>query len=398
MKILVPKNCDSIISNQKILLPFDDLVIDFITDVSKNILTNSFYKHYPELISLAFWMRKSHLMKFKNDYYNQKQEKIWIGRGVVLHIAPSNVDTIFIYSLFLSLLVGNSNIVRVSSKENIQVNILINIINDIFNNNKYENIKNKIYVVSYDHNDEITKTLSLMADVRIIWGGDNTIKHIRTIPIKSTAVELTFADKFSIAIIKSNVIILNDSIDKLIVDFYNDSYWFSQMACSSIRLICWIGSERENNTARIKFWEKLNKYILSNKPLDIKPIDIINKLNAECLLGIDDNVKILKSENPYINRIKISEISKVKTDYHCGAGLFYEYETDDLNYIFTNINKKIQTVSQYGFKKEDIINQIIKSIPNGIDRIVPIGKSLEFSTVWDGYDLFRSLTREIEIL
>ena len=34
---------------------------------------------------------------------------------------------------------------------------------------------------------------------------------------------------------------------------------------------------------------------------------------------------------------------------------------------------------------------------NGIDRIVPIGQALNINLIWDGYDLSKILTREIEI-
>ena len=35
--------------------------------------------------------------------------------------------------------------------------------------------------------------------------------------------------------------------------------------------------------------------------------------------------------------------------------------------------------------------------PKGIDRIVPIGKTSDFSLNWDGIDLINSLSRVIEI-
>ena len=35
--------------------------------------------------------------------------------------------------------------------------------------------------------------------------------------------------------------------------------------------------------------------------------------------------------------------------------------------------------------------------PVGIDRIVPIGRSMEMNFFWDGYDLKNILTRSIEI-
>ena len=37
-------------------------------------------------------------------------------RGLVFHVPPANVDTIFVYSWALSALAGNPNVVRISSR------------------------------------------------------------------------------------------------------------------------------------------------------------------------------------------------------------------------------------------------------------------------------------------
>ena len=62
------------------------------------------------------------------------------------------------------------------------------------------------------------------------------------------------------------------------------------------------------------------------------------------------------------------------------------------------INKKYQTLSYYGFTKEKLTNVIRKIEPSGIDRIVPIGRTMDFSLVWDGYELINTLSRRVEII
>ena len=34
----------------------------------------------------------------------------------------------------------------------------------------------------------------------------------------------------------------------------------------------------------------------------------------------------------------------------------------------------------------------------GIDRIVPIGATMDFSLIWDGHNLINTLSREVEIV
>ena len=56
------------------------------------------------------------------------------------------------------------------------------------------------------------------------------------------------------------------------------------------------------------------------------------------------------------------------------------------------------TLSYYGFTKEKLTNVIRKIEPSGIDRIVPIGRTMDFSLVWDGYELINTLSRRVEII
>ena len=72
----------------------------------------------------------------------------------------------------------------------------------------------------------------------------------------------------------------------------------------------------------------------------------------------------------------------------------YSKSLDDLKKI---INTDLQTITYFGIEK-DTFNQYFKTQkPKGIDRIVPIGQSLNMSLKWDGYDLMKILTRYVEI-
>ena len=67
---------------------------------------------------------------------------------------------------------------------------------------------------------------------------------------------------------------------------------------------------------------------------------------------------------------------------------------DELNEF---IIKKDQTIGVYGFDKKTVVNFVSDNLPQGIDRIVSIGRMMDFSYVWDGHDLLREFCREINI-
>ena len=61
------------------------------------------------------------------------------------------------------------------------------------------------------------------------------------------------------------------------------------------------------------------------------------------------------------------------------------------------INKKVQTLTYYGFQKKFFQKFFNNNLLEGIDRVVPIGQALNLDLVWDGYDLNKTLTRIIDI-
>jgi hypothetical protein len=397
-QVIAPNQCDrEQLLSQVVLRPFDRTILEFIDTISKNILKNSFYKQFPELMALAFWMRKSNINKLKQTFESKSADAIWIGKGTVFHIAPSNVDTIFVYSWFISMLVGNINIVRISSRFTPQMEALIHQINDVSDEAKFLEVKKRFMIVQYEHDSEATSYFSSLCDIRIIWGGDETIKKIRTVPIPPTATELTFADKFSLCVIKSESFLDSDQQDICVNNFYNDAYWFNQMACSSPRLVLWLGSASSVKKARCLFWEKLEKLVVEKKT-EIIAASAVDKLVAEYSIAMTaDDVLVEKTKNNLLNRILLTVPSAVKEEFHCGQGLFFEVIVKDIDEILSFITKKVQTISVLGMDKNELKQFILKNRPRGIDRIVPIGKALDFSVIWDGYDLLRSLVREVEI-
>ncbi len=54
-------------------------------------------------------------------------------------------------------------------------------------------------------------------------------------------------------------------------------------------------------------------------------------------------------------------------------------------------------MSVFGFERSEL-REFARQLPNrAIDRIVALGKSLNFSQVWDGVDLLRVYSRQVEI-
>ena len=99
-----------------------------------------------------------------------------------------------------------------------------------------------------------------------------------------------------------------------------------------------------------------------------------------------------------INRISVSAIDDSLFEIHQNSGLFFEYKTNDLKDILPLCTKKVQTVALIDVDEKRLKSFIMENCPRGIDRVVRVGKTLDFSLVWDGYDLIREMSRIITIL
>ena len=177
--------------------------------------------------------------------------------------------------------------------------------------------------------------------------------------------------------------------------FYLDALLFDQNACSSPHLIIWCG--KKNEKSYNKFWDNLNIAVKEGKYFIPNEKNKFDKYNKLCEFAAKRK-EIKKSINgSYISRMILKKIPKDIDIFRVGFGYFFEYFVKDLKKIKTSISPKIQTLTYYGFKESDLRNFVYRERPNGIDRIVPVGRALEFGELWDGYDLIRNLSKIIDL-
>lgn len=374
---------------------FNQLSCNFLSDLSKKLLITK-YKKYPDIVSFAFWCRKANLINYKKKFTDNKIRK---GVGLVFHITPSNVPIAYAYSLAISLLLGNSNIIKISNNEFSEIKIINLIINKLINLKKYDNIKKTISIISYDnHNVNVTKEISIKSDARIIWGNDTTIDIIKQFPIKTRGVEISFADRYSVSILNADIIasISSQNLKVLVLNFYNDTYIMDQNACTSPHLIIWSGKKIIN--AKKIFWNALNVFL--EEKYKLNHFDSVNKiynLNKKIL----DYKKNIKSITRYSNNLYTVDLTDYQYNMHNlrgSNGFFFQLNDNKFKKLVKNITHKYQTLTYFGFTKEFLIKNLIEKINiKGIDRIVPVGKALEMSFLWDGYDLSKNLTRVIDV-
>ncbi len=370
-------------------MPFDSEVMAFLHSFSKIVLALPQARPHSDVISLAFWCRKAALEKMKQTL--QYKERL-LGRGVAFHIAPSNVAVNFAYSLFAGLLTGNANVVRLPSKMFVQVDIICEALNQALQ--QHVAIRELICLVQYGHEREINNALSALSQSRLIWGGDKTIALIRQSPLSPRAVDVAFADRYSIAIIHADEYLAADNKQRIAQNFFNDTLLTDQLACTSPKVVVWLGERKAE--ARAQFWAHFESY-LQDRP-DPEAVSVVKTLADYCQRAAQNPaLKYIPSGTRHIFRVEAEAVSQEMLDTHHGNGLFYEWLVNDISEIMSICGEKCQTVATFGVSRNNIEAFIVNHAPKGVDRIVSFGETMEFSLHWDGYDLLKTLTRTITL-
>ena len=387
-----------LVGNEKILeemkfspaLPiFYSRILDFFSDLSNFLLKDGRSRQSADLTAFAYWIRKNSLQREKT--LREKIIPMRLGRGIVFHIAPSNVPLAFAMSFTAGLLSGNANIVRISSRDFFEVDIICDAINNLLEE-KFSDLKKYFCFVRYPHDEEITKIFSKMCDVRVIWGGDNTIQTIRKIPLPPRAIELTFANRHSVALIDAEKF-LNSDTDKVAKKFFDDTYRVDQNACSSPRIVIWFGEKIFD--AQEKFWSAIKE--LAEKNYNMQAIQAVDKFSAACLLGMKNFGAKLQSVENFVVRVEVENLSENLFAEKPGGGFFIEYSAKQLEEIFPILNKNCQTLAVFGIDKKILQEKIISAGVRGVDRIVELGETNRLNLLWDGFDLICEMSRIVEV-
>lgn len=364
-------------------------------------LSRALFKHpsvrnYPEAQALAFGMRKTEVQGLVEEFTKKNGHMLRVPRGLVFHVPPSNIDTIFIYSWFFSLLAGNRNVVRISERPSGLVETICTILNEVIGGTAGA-IRHNTVMIRYGHDSRITAALSAVADVRVIWGGDETIDTVRTIAVSPRCKELTFADRYSWSIVKAAKFLNlpKNEQQEIAHHFYNDVYFFNQMACSSPRIVVWLGEVKECTEASTTLWRWMREQLSGRGRMADTALSL-RKITFMCEAILQQPVSGVVRDCNELTVLQLSDLNNFKRE-HCGGGLLFQYYTEWLEEVVACIGQKDQTLTYFGFSRPEIEALAHQLNGKGLDRIVPIGQALRFNRYWDGYDLLAELTKHVYI-
>lgn len=377
--------------------PFDPLAYDCLQALSEQLFRLPDLRQRPELAALAFWLRRANLSAYQLP---ERPEQVRRPRGLAFHITPANVDTLFMYSWALSLLAGNRNLVRLTTRSSPAIEILVSCLQSVLTQPGFERLAAGNAFVRYEHDAAISGRISAQADVRIIWGGDATVTRMRALAAKPDTREIAFPDRQSLAVLAASAWLAESpqAQEQLARQFCNDALIFDQLACSSPRLVCWVGQAAACQRASASFWAAVTEQgrargAFANPAVFMRHLGALSEFAAQTT-GLRLSLP-LQGHQPTVLEVAPAQVAALQEPV--GGGFFLNLALAELGELLPLLGPQEQTLSYFGFAQAEL-RGLAGRVQQGLHRIVPIGQALAFGPIWDGYELLSELTRAIVLI
>ena len=375
--------------------PFSIDRLEAVAGLSERLMRDPRFRQDPACIAAAYWMRMANLRRLRDAHHiraKSRADVLWVPVGCVFHVAPSNVDTLFLYSWVLAFLCGNANVVRLSQNQPQSVQALLETLSLTASDHPILGEQNRF--VTYEHDAVLSGVFSQWCLHRIVWGGDSTVEALRKVSLNPHASERSFPGKFSFGVFKvsSYLALPQEGRDRLASGFFNDLFWFDQAACSSPQIVFWVGDLDQGQEAKVAFLDSLQSEA-TRRGHTVDFSQACNRLSRAFDLAIRSSVRVDLSRSA-LAVVDFDDVRDLDKDI-CGGGFLRVIVVVSPDNILPFLNPKDQTVTHFGFSEEELFSMARTFGPEGIDRMVPVGEALSFDPIWDGVDLIEDCLRRV---
>jgi hypothetical protein len=307
-------------------------------------------------------------------------------KGLVVHWMTGNVPTLGLLSLVSGILTRNSNLVRLPSLAD---GLLADLIAHLYElGNIHKVLARAIAIIRYDHNDkDIAESISRSADARIIWGGDESAMAIKSLPTKTTCLDMVFPDRTSFSIV-GNSELSGDRLDAVTRLIAHDVSVFEQKACASPHTV-FISTNDDTEVeifcqALAKAMEHILKTIPKQTPSQKEVMAILN-LRTQYDMFHD-------AWYPQGTEFTILSDNNAQLGPPIGNRTVYVRKLPEDGDLVAILPKNIQSVGITADREEfERITTVLGAA--GVHRFTPLGAMTHFEIPWDGIDIPQYLVR-----
>jgi hypothetical protein len=370
-------------------LAFSRLRMELVAELATCLMSQ--FKQIPALLAFGFWARKGSIASMLNDFQARlPKNAIAVGRGIAFHLPPENVETIFLYSWAIAFLTGNVNVVRLPTTINETITAALDALMRLLNGAGFTDT-----FISYGKSPDINSRLSRLADIRMIWGGDEKAQAFESMPLRIDGKGIVFPERYSYCVLDGNWLLHASDVEYSAVarGLYNDIFTFNQMACSSPHIIHVVGCPDNHAVAVDRLMRALDGIAKSQRTF-VDTADAITKFTAATRMaseGLIDRAWRYSNETTAVRTLKPMSCS-------VGYGFLFISYIGALDDLVEFANERHQTLTHQGFSKDTIEEFARKTATRGLYRLVPVGQALNFDVLWDGHDLLMETVRFVRVV
>jgi len=305
-------------------------------------------------------------------------------RGVVCHWIAGNVPLLGVFSWALSAVVGNLNILRLSSAQTDHLSPLLDCLEAVSDAGRA--MSEETLILRFAREDVAAHTaMSQLADVRVVWGGREAVETVRGLPASWDTEDVILGPRTSLAVVDPKL-----ANDRVLARLVTDIVYFDQQACSSPQQLYLSGTPGEpafdDFVARFTREFERQANVIPRHPLDLGETYQVQRDRARLIL--DDG----RVEHDTGTRWTVAIASRPRLDIH-GVNRFIQvipFKSVDDVYAF--IPDNVQTVvTLLGPEEADRFTE--GSARRGVCRFPRPGEGNAFELPWDGIPLISRLCR-----
>ncbi|MBW1801642.1 MAG: hypothetical protein JRJ85_13045 [Deltaproteobacteria bacterium] len=326
------------------------------------------------------------LDRFVSMSFNVDRSARAFPKGLIIHWMAGNVPTLGLLSLVSGILTKNANIVRIPSLSD---NLLADLMNHLSGLGGVPGVMARsVAIIRYDYRDsEAAEEVSRSADVRIIWGGDESSASIKRLPTKLTCMDMVFPDRTSFVVLGRSALSRErmDAVARLIA---HDASVFEQKACASPHTVL-LSTDDEKT---IQFFcrslksamHRILKLIPKTTPLQ-KEVQAILNLRAQ----YDMFHEAWYSKG---TEFSIFWDDKIQIGPPIGNRTIFVRSLPSVDELATILPSNVQSVgiAADGDEYERLTNLLGAA---GVHRFTPLGAMTHFDIPWDGVVMPQLLVR-----
>jgi hypothetical protein len=373
--------------------PFAPERVDLVASVAEALLSSRGSPASGPAAHFAFWTRRAALAKLAASFAARvPQHTLARPRGLVFHLPPQNVETVFLYSWALAYLAGNANIVRLPQEISARMRAIV----DLFLDRLAAQRDTSQLFLHYPSKGDLGAKISARSDARVVWGGDAKVALFAPLPLRNGGKSIWFGDRFSFSTVNGAAL---DKLDEaalraLAKKLHNDVFVFDQMACSSPHALYVVGEAAAHSAGVRRLLDASAAEWTMDDPAG-RVGHAIGKMTAAFYAAGTGRASSVSWQNTNLTSFVAS--APERQDIRVGGGFLSVVFIRSLDEVPSFIRESDQTITYFGWERGEIETVAASRTGPGVSRWAPIGTALDFDFIWDGYDIPFELTRLIRV-